>query len=162
MDNRQEEQRSTKGQRQTTTMEPIKCLLLLAAVLSFAMNVATMDAQPQPEDILEFLRQVDAAAGRSELNQDAYVVQEGEDGEFCRSLAHMDYMHCICCCTIFSYERSRDRQQTEVWFPNRAAYEGYKGRCICRRRPDGTPAVTQQQYQKALRGSSGRVVDPED
>jgi hypothetical protein len=35
---------STKGQRQTRTMKPIKCLLLLAAVLAFAaMNAAAME-----------------------------------------------------------------------------------------------------------------------
>jgi hypothetical protein len=90
VDNRQEEQRSTKGRRQTTTMKPIKCLLLLAAVLAFA------------------------AANVAALNAAGCVVQPDEDGKSCKAHGPEDGEQCRACCISLSYEDRQNGAKTAV------------------------------------------------
>jgi hypothetical protein len=145
-------------------MKPIKCLLLLAAALSFAINVAAMDdagnAAVMLNPLAAFLRAVDERAGRILHDPNDYQVLEGEDGEACKVHGHMDYLQCLYCCIVASYNKSQDEPwEPQTWEPNRSVYEDYQGRCVCRRVP-GAAAPTPQQYQNAKKAMNGEVIDP--
>jgi hypothetical protein len=135
-------------------MEAIKCLLLLAAVLSFAMNVTAMDDFDLGPEFQQLLAEIEENAENSQNDPRTYLVLEGEDGETCWSTSHMDYMHCMLCCLAMSYEK----QKTEAWQPKREVYENYKGRCVCIPDPE-EPAPTLEEYQEAKKGLDGVVLN---
>jgi hypothetical protein len=127
VETRQEEQRSTKGPRQRTTMQPIKSLLLLAAVLSFAaMYVDAVPPHP-------------------------YVVGADENGEMCEQFDHMGFEECRCCCIRRSYENA----ENGVWLLNQPVYLEY-GRCVCKHAP-GEAAVSVEEYEECEAAETGRL-----
>jgi hypothetical protein len=160
--------RSTKGQRRTTTVKPIKCLLLLAAVLSFAaMNAAAMDADDMDAaavDAIDMINEaarptvaeVDARANNGRFKPDDYQLRQNEDGDFCRPYSCMGYAECLLCCIVFSWQRGLH----PPWQVYQPAYINYRGRCICRITPPHSPRITEVAYKKALRGLRGVIVNP--
>jgi hypothetical protein len=133
-------------------MKPIKCLLLLAAVLAFVVMKAdaVLDAAS-----VAYIARVDAAAANSRLRPSEYVVQANEDGEVCWEYDNMGFEYCIWCCVEYSY----DHPDNGVWLANRFAYETYGGRCICDLQREGTPAITPAQYHAATTKLRGEVID---
>jgi hypothetical protein len=153
VDNRQEEQRSTKGQRRTTTMKAIKCLLLLVAVLALAaMNAAAMN------DTEFFYRlwydgDLESAANKSTRSHEEYVAGEHEDAETCRDAGTVNFVQCKYCCIKLSFDKK------ERWDANRDAYRDYKRLCTCVWQRDQSPP-TKREYDMAVKALAGDVEDP--
>jgi hypothetical protein len=157
--------RSTKGQRRTTTMEPIKCLLLLAAVLSFAaMNAAAtgdvVDKLPVATRIT--ILDVNRRVGAFQTPNEPYRARRNEDADACYSANSMGYEHCLLCCMKHSYEK----KLVPPWLAVQKIFIDYDGICICRKKREGTPAVSKERYEQAKRLLGGEVenvvIDPED
>jgi hypothetical protein len=127
------DKRSTKGQRQSTTMQSIKRLLLLAAVLSFAaMNVAA-------------------------LNPDTYVVKQDEDGEYCKTIGFGNRRLCHACCITLSCVKA-----PEVYFMVENVFKNYEGLCVCenlkcQKCQKYHHYFTEQDYENAAKTLSGDV-----
>jgi hypothetical protein len=172
-DNRQEEQ-STKGQRRTTAMRAIKCLLLLAAVLSFAainadaMNNPPNNNQPinnqpinnQPindprfnaQQLAAFFANLNNLARLSHRDARNYIPQPGDDVETCSRFNGSDFVTCMNCCVVKSYRRQ------QAWSAKQTAFANFGGLCICIRFGNFIPNY--DQYVRALRKIDGDVVDP--
>jgi hypothetical protein len=139
-------------------MKPIKCLLLSAAVLSFAaMNAAVPEAEDFIDaDFLPTVAQTDEMARNGRFRPEEYNVQADENGDCCRSDSFMGYAQCILCCVYYSHSM----RLNPPWLAFHDVFIDYKGRCICKRAPAGTPPITDAQADAARSGLSGVVIDP--
>jgi hypothetical protein len=150
VDNRQEEQRSTKGQRQTTTMKAIKCLLLLAAALAFAaMNAAAMNAMHG-----DYYERLEEEVEDSYHNTQPYEAGANEDARSCAGFNHMGFKMCEACCIKLSWDQRKD------WEAKEEAYKNFFGICVCRKRSDGPCPYTRAVYEAAHKMLKGSVHNP--
>jgi hypothetical protein len=121
----------------------IKCLLLLAAVLSFAMNAAAFqrfppgqpDSESESEDEADLQAQfadMDARAAQGRFEPSQYVLQEDEDGS-CMEENDRSFEHCLYCCIHMSCE-TKDGM---AWAPIEEVFIDYRTLCVCEAPPVG-------------------------
>jgi Tfp pilus assembly protein PilV len=96
---------------------------------------------------------VEAGASRSTRDPRDYVVQVGENAQACHDSHHMDFKHCLSCCT------KKGSELGQFWVMQTEKFMEYHGLCVCRY-VAAAPPPPGQFVREALRIMSGEVINP--